>query len=100
MATAEGGDNRGDNRGAWNEDEINLGMSKPPEEMLVQEYIAAHGGIEELSSAGSVEQEHGARKRDRGQGEDHHHRNNGLPPHEKRNAIQRHARSPQFEDRH
>ena len=70
----EGGDDGRDDRRARNEDDVDLGMSEPPEEMLIEQDVATDGGIEELGAAGAVQQQHGAREHDAGQGEDHHER--------------------------
>src|SRR6202023_1760976 len=49
VAAAEGRDNGRDYGGSGYEDEIDLGMSKPPEEMLVYHHVSADSGIEKLS---------------------------------------------------
>jgi hypothetical protein len=64
VAAAKGSDDSGDDSRAWKKDEVDLGVSKPPEEMLVEKDVAPDSGIEELRSDGSIKQQHGARKHD------------------------------------
>ena len=42
--------------GAWKKDEVDLGMAEQPEEVLIEEHVAADGGIEELRAASAIQQ--------------------------------------------
>ena len=88
------------NPGRRDEDDVDLGMAEEPEQVLVEQRVAAFGRVEEVRadqcdrSAASVLADHHRRHR-----EDHHERRHQLRPAEQRNAVQRHARGAHLERR-
>jgi hypothetical protein len=62
-----------DDRRSRQKDNVNLRVSEEPEQMLVEQDIAAVCGIKELRVDGPIHQKHGA---------DHHHRRHGKNHHE------------------
>ena len=59
------GDDLRDHSERRNENDVNLGMTEEPEQMLPEKCITALGRVEELSSNKSISTQHDARGRDR-----------------------------------
>ena len=68
----EGRENRRENSRAGNENDVHLGMSEEPEQMLIQNRIAPFGLIEEMGRHEAIENQRRAGDHDRRHREDHH----------------------------
>ena len=83
-----------------NKDDVDLGMPEEPEDMLIEQRVAAFRGIDEMRADGAVvQQENGARHHHRRHGEDDHERLHQHAPAVKRNAVERHAGRAHLKDR-
>ena len=80
-------------------DDVNVRVSEKPEQMLIQENVAAFSRVEELRSHRAVQEQHAAGEHHRRHGEDHHEGEYELLPQDHRHAIQRHSGSAMFKDR-
>src|SRR5947209_459646 len=74
-------------------------MAEKPEQVLIENRIAAFRLVEEVRVHGAVHEQHGAGEHDSGHCENDHKGHYHHPPDKNGNAIQRHSRSTHLEGR-
>src|SRR5205807_6801359 len=62
VPASEARDQSRDDRSPWQEDDVNVGMSEEPEQMLVEQHISTLCRVKELRAHRAIEQKHAARK--------------------------------------
>ena len=92
---------RRDKPGRRNENDVNLRMSKEPEDVLVEECVPAFGRIEEMgvNVREPIHRQVTARQHHRRHRKNDHEGLHDHRPDEDRDSVQRHANRAMFEDR-
>ena len=90
-AAGEGLDDHRHEAGGRQEDDVDLRMAEPPEEVLEQHRIAAGRGREELGGDEAVCDQHAGDHHHRRERKDRHERGEEHRPDEQRDARERHA---------
>ena len=67
--TAKGCDNLADNAKGWQDHDVHFGVTKEPEQMLIQDRITACGCVKESTAKVTVNQQHGDCRRQHWQSE-------------------------------
>ncbi len=96
------GEDRDDRRqgsGHRQEDDVDVGVTEQPEQMLPEQRIAAPLGVEERQAEGALGFEQDRAQDQRRKGHHHHQRGDQHVPAEDRHPIERHARRAHLEDR-
>src|SRR5690606_28331536 len=80
------------------EDDVHLGMSENPEQVLPQQRIAASRDVEEGNAEASFHFQQDAAEDERWKTEDDHERHGQHVPREDGHAVERHSRSAHLQD--
>ena len=99
-----------DNAKGWQRDDVNLGVTKEPEEVLKQKRITAdviclvthrHNGRHKKAGAQEhIQRHHDGTHKQRGEGKQRQHGGHKNTPYGERHAHQRHAPRSGLQDRH
>jgi hypothetical protein len=95
----ERGDDRRHHAERRHEDDVDLGMTEEPEQVLPEQRIAAFGRVVELRADQAIEQQERAREHHRRHREDDHEGHHQHRPDEQRQAADRHAGRARLENR-
>ena len=79
--------------------DVDFGVAEEPEQVLVEDRVAAAGGIEERRAEVAVGQQHGDGAGQDGQRQQQQERGHQHRPGEQRHLVQRHARRAHVQDR-